>query len=83
MNNLKHWFKPNPTRREALRTTGRYAALSMLASLGLYSVTHKTTTNSEDDCPELNLCKGCGILQKCTLPQAWFVRNAKKENSNA
>lgn len=83
MSLFQHWFEPNTSRREVLRTAGRYAALSVLATLGLYSVTNTPEVDGEDNCPELNLCKGCGILQKCLLPQARFVRKANKESADA
>jgi hypothetical protein len=83
MSMFKQWLHQHKDRREALRTTGRFAALSVLAALGLSSVLHKPAGVSEDNCPETSLCKGCGILKVCSLPQAQTVRKTKQENRDA
>lgn len=77
------WFDQHSDRRDVLRTAGRFGALGVLAGLGLFSAVNHPIQSSEEDCPELSRCKGCGVLKVCSLPQAKSVRKTIQENTDA
>jgi len=66
------------TRREFLRSVGRTTALAgaavvtaILAARSLRSGRLQGQT-----CPNLGICRGCGKIDDCRLPQAMSARNA-------
>lgn len=64
---------PKVTRREALRTTGRWVILgATAATLGAL------VTRRGEACDRAGLCQGCAALSGCGLPPAVTARRENR-----
>lgn len=59
-----------PDRRQMLTSTLRYATLGLLGTFGASVISQRRRLVREGKCINEGVCRGCEILQTCTLPQA-------------
>jgi hypothetical protein len=69
------------TRRELLRSVGRYAALAGIGVLAAKLMLRRSGGADGDiasqTCVNSGICSGCGAFDDCRLPQALSARRAK------
>jgi hypothetical protein len=70
------------TRRELLRSAGRYAALAGIGVLAAKLMWRSGSVGADGDiasqtCVNSGICSGCGAFDACRLPQALSARVAK------
>lgn len=68
-------FETMKRRRDFFRTSGRFIALGLLAAIGGVALLRKRDGN----CEPYPLCQGCGVFEKCSLPQALQQKNNSQE----
>ena len=61
-------------RREFLRDCVRYPLLAGLAALGGLVAWRRGEVGSSELCLKQRVCRGCGLLPECVLPQAQAAR---------
>jgi len=64
--------RPNETanRREFLRGSARYALLAGLGAVSAVLVRRRGATLPGQTCTNQGICRGCGAVTDCGLPQA-------------
>jgi hypothetical protein len=67
-----------PSRRDFLQDCGRGAILAGLAVLGAVLGLRKGDPAAAGSCLKQRVCRGCGLYDHCSLPQAEATR---KQNS--
>lgn len=72
---MKRFLEQIQDRREFLRSGVRYALLGALAAVAGVLATRRTSP-TQAGCPQIKLCRGCGALPACRLPQALEVKAA-------
>ena len=73
------------TRRELLQSTGRYAALAAIVAVAAKLILRSGSGDAQADnasqtCVNSGICRGCGALAGCRLPQALSARRAETFN---
>jgi hypothetical protein len=63
------------SRREFFRAGARYGLLGVLAALA--AVTGAKRRLSGQHCINRGLCSGCAVFERCGLPQALSVKQAR------
>jgi hypothetical protein len=63
------------SRREFMRSAGRYVILG-----GISALTLSTACRKQGKCTGQFVCRGCRQLEDCDLPQAVDVRTKRGEN---
>jgi hypothetical protein len=63
-------------RREFLRSGMRYALLGALVAVAGALTARQASPQAR--CPQIKLCRGCGALPACQLPQALEVKAATR-----
>jgi hypothetical protein len=57
-------------RRQLLTAALRYATLGLLGTFGASSISRRRRLAREGKCINDRVCRGCEVLQTCSLPQA-------------
>ena len=70
-------IEERPSRRELLRSIGRWAAFGGLAATGAGLAARSLT--QPEDCRLANPCRGCPSFDGCRLPRAGAVRSDRSE----
>ena len=74
------------SRRELLSGALRWATLGLLTVAGTAAVTGKGKSWREGKCignkVGMTGCRGCGVFEKCGLPQALSVRSELKRSND-
>jgi len=66
-------------RREFLKSIGRYAILTgLFAGGGILLGRRKITPKPTQECINLGICKGCPVLDDCTLPLALSMKKVMR-----
>ena len=70
--------RPNETanRREFLRGGARYALLAGLAAVSTVLVKRRGASLPDQTCINEGICRGCGAVSDCGLPQALSFKQA-------
>ena len=71
-------------RRELLRSLVRYTVLGALGLVGARLATRQPTTGpvqAGENCINRGVCRGCGRLSRCTLPQGLMTRSDRDDRS--
>jgi hypothetical protein len=63
-------------RRQMLTATLRYATLGLLGAFGASVISRRRRLVREGKCINDKVCRGCEILQTCSLPQALSEKEA-------
>lgn len=63
-------------RRTFVRTAGRLAGFGALAWLGYRLLGRRAVTRGRETCENGWICRGCGVLGECGLPQALSFKRA-------
>jgi len=64
------------SRREFVRTAGRYSLLGLLAAAA--GLAARPNSKASQDCLNRGLCARCGLLVSCDLPPALSARRAQE-----
>jgi hypothetical protein len=63
-------------RREFLKKIGRYAILTgLFAGAGILLGRKRVTPKPLQTCINRGICRGCSVLEDCTLPAALSMKN--------
>ncbi len=68
--------KESANRREFLRGGARYALLAGLAAVSAVLVKRRGATLPGQTCINQGICRGCGAVGDCGLPQALSFKQA-------
>jgi len=68
------------TRREFMRGVLRGAALAGAAVFSAAMLLRKHRAPTEEPCVNNSICRGCGVLESCRLPQALSARRALRKS---
>ncbi len=71
----------NQTRRGFIQSFARNTVLSILGLLGGFLLLRKRDDASVHTCINEFICHGCGVFNKCILPQAVSAKKSMKLNS--
>lgn len=66
------------SRREFLRTTGRFAVLGALAYAGA-RLLGRTSFRLGETCINAGICRGCTVYTDCGLPQALSAKQVRRQ----
>jgi len=69
----KH-FKHVRNRRQLLAEALRYATLGVLGAVGGSVLAKRHRLVREGKCIHGGICRGCAVLERCSLPQALLAR---------
>jgi len=69
------------SRREFLRGSARYLTLGGLVLVAGALFTRKKTPLTEEKCINLDVCRGCSVFKKCSLPLASSARQNRQGTS--
>jgi hypothetical protein len=70
-------IKDNVSRREFLKRIGRYTMLATLfAGGGMLFWRKQITPEPIETCINRGICRGCSVLEDCTLPLALSMKKA-------
>lgn len=64
------------SRRQMLTATLRYATLGLLGAFGASVISRRRRLVREGKCVNDGICRGCYVLQTCSLPQALSEKEA-------
>jgi len=70
-------------RRNFLRDAGRYTVLALVCFVAGFAFTKRRKLLQEGNCINQGICGGCGIYEKCRLPQALSRKQVLAENLDA
>ena len=70
--------KKKQNRRELLCRAGRGIALAGLAGIGGWALKKKMASGSQEKCINHSICRGCGVVDECYLPQALSFKQVTK-----
>ena len=64
------------SRRQMLTATLRYITLGRLGTFGASAISRRRRLVREGKCINEGICRGCEILETCSLPQALSEKEA-------
>lgn len=67
------------SRREFLRGSARYGALSLCAAVTLWNLRQGARFLSTETCRNDGLCAGCAVFDECGLPNALSFKSRNSE----
>lgn len=70
--------KAGANRREFLRGGARYALLAGMAAVSAVLVKRRGAALPGQTCINQGICRGCGVFEKCGLPQALSAKQAQR-----
>lgn len=71
----------NQNRRDFIKNFARNTVLSILGLIGGFLLLRKRDENAAHTCINEFICHGCGVFNKCILPQAASAKKSMKLNS--
>lgn len=71
-----------PNRREFFRGSVRYALLTGLAAVSAVLIRKQGTPLAGQTCVNQGICRGCGVVGDCGLPQALSFKQATQRKSS-
>lgn len=63
------------SRREFIRSFGRYLILGGLVSTAGVLITKRLKASAEEKCTEPRICQSCDTFKNCELPQALSAKD--------